>query len=253
MTVFNEYAEFYDMLYRNKDYTAECDFLESIFRQHGKKSINKILDTGCGTGGHAFSLSQRGYTITGVDFSDDMLKIAKEKAQASNLDVQFKKEDIRNFNLKSLFDAVISMFAVIGYQTENEDVVNVFRNIRKHLNPSGLFVFDFWFGPAVLTLKPSDRMKTIQEENYSIIRFASPKIDILKQWVEVKYTILKIHDNSALSKTNETHIMRYFYPQEIDYLLKANGFELIKLCPFLELDRLPSEQDWNVTAIARAV
>ena len=253
MNVFDKYAKFYNLIYKDKDYNAECDFLESIFIDYGNKSIKNILDVGCGTGGHLFPLFQRGYKITGVDISDEMLKIAKEKIQESNLNIILKKGDIKKLILDSFFDAVISMFSVISYQTENKNVVSTFRNIRKHLKPGGLFIFDFWFGPAVLNLKPSERIKIINKNKDSIIRFAEPTLNILKQTTEIKYTILRIRNNYVMNKVNETHLMRHFFPQEIEYLLKENGFRLIKLCPFLELERVPSEQDWNVAAIAKAV
>lgn len=253
MNIFNKYAEFYDILYKEKDYEAECDFLESIFNKYRDKSIKNLLDVGCGTGGHVFHLSQRGYKITGVDISADMLKIAKRKAQKLNLNIKFKKGDMRNLNLNFLFDAAISMFSVMSYQTTNEDVAKALRSVRKHIKPNGLFIFDFWFGPAVITLKPSERIKIINKNKDSIFRLASPVLNLLKQIVEVKYTILRIRDDHVMNLVGETHLMRHFYPQEIELFLKENGFELLKLCPFLELERLPSDRDWNVAAIARAI
>ena len=104
-------------------------------------------------------MAKRGYDVSGIDRSEDMLKIAQEKATEEKLSINFKQEDIRTFNFNQKFDAVVAMFAVMGYQTTNEDVEATIRSVRKHLEPGGLFIFDVWFGPAVINERPSERVK----------------------------------------------------------------------------------------------
>ncbi|NIP32054.1 MAG: methyltransferase domain-containing protein, partial [Candidatus Dadabacteria bacterium] len=176
--VFREYSEFYDILYGDKNYSAECDFLEEIFLRFSKKPIKKILDIGCGTGGHALHLAQRRYDVTGIDRSEEMLKIAQEKASRENLSIKFKQADVRTFSLNDKFDAVIAMFAVMGYQKTNEDIEAAVRSVRKHLEPGNLFIFDVWFGPAVISEKPSERVKFLEQGGEKIIRIAQPQLDL---------------------------------------------------------------------------
>jgi len=64
------YAGTYDALYQDKDYEAECDFLQQVFARYAQAPIRAILDLGCGTGGHALPLARRGYALTGVDRSE---------------------------------------------------------------------------------------------------------------------------------------------------------------------------------------
>jgi predicted TPR repeat methyltransferase len=83
MTPFTEnYANQYDRLYRDKDYAAECDFLETLFAQ-AATPVRRILDLGCGTGGHALPLAQRGLHVTGVDLSAGMLAFAQTRRTSS--------------------------------------------------------------------------------------------------------------------------------------------------------------------------
>jgi len=85
MNVFQkDYAYAYDHLYHDKDYEKECDFIETIFQKFTSE-VKTVLDLGCGTGGHALILSSRGYKVTGIDRSEDMLKIAKKRAHDENL------------------------------------------------------------------------------------------------------------------------------------------------------------------------
>ena len=80
MAVFGSYAQFYDSFYRDKDYAGECDFLEQMFSRHATATVREILDLGCGTGGHVLRLLERGYDVSGVDRSEEMLASARHKA-----------------------------------------------------------------------------------------------------------------------------------------------------------------------------
>ena len=154
MSIFQSYAHYYDVLYSEKDYAAECDFLESILGKYSDKATKTILDLGCGTGDHALTLGARGYEITGVDMSSEMLEIGRRKAEKKGVDIQFYEGDIREIALNQKFDAAISMFAVMSHQVTNKDLISAFKAASRHLKRNGLFIFDIWFGPAVLRQKP---------------------------------------------------------------------------------------------------
>ena len=86
---FRSYGKYYDIIYADKDYEKECDFLEEIFRNYSKIIPKTILDGGCGTGGHAIPLAERGYEVTGIDLSEEMINIAKEKASKTGVNIDF--------------------------------------------------------------------------------------------------------------------------------------------------------------------
>lgn len=251
MNVFQkDYASAYDSLYRDKDYEKECDFIESVFRKFTSE-VKTILDLGCGTGGHSLILSRRGYKVTGIDRSEDMLEIAKKKAADKNLEVEFIKGDITNIDLQKKFDAVTAMFAVMGYQTTNSSLSRACQVARKHLNTNGIFIFDCWYGPAVITEKPGIRIKEVKKyEKDRIIRFTEPALNILKHTVEIKFKVLRIKKGHLINETNESHFMRFLFPQEIIYFLEIAGFSKIEFCPFLKLEEPLTENDWNMAVIA---
>jgi len=250
------YAGAYDALYQDKDYEAECDSLEQIFARYAQAPIRTILDLGCGTGGHALPLAGRGYSVTGVDRSETMLAEARRKAKAMAQGAgscDFVQGDIRTLDLGQTFGAVIAMFAVISYQTTNNDLAAAFRTARSHLEPGGLFVFDCWFGPAVLTQRPTDRYKIVERDDERAIRFASPTLDVLRHTVRVDYKVLRIKDGQVLDEVDESHLMRFLFPQEIEHYLGENGFRLARLCPFMQLEQAATEKDWNVIVMAYAI
>lgn len=252
MSLFQKYARYYDVLYKEKNYEAEIFFLEEVFRSYTKGPVRSILDLGCGTGGHSILLAQRGYQVLGVDQSQEMLDAAQVKARAlTPVTVpQFQKGDIRNFRTDDKFDAVISMFAVMSYMVSNDDLVQAVKTAKLHLKPGGLFYFDAWFGPAVLSEKPSDRYKIINSEDGQVIRFVQSNLSIEKQTVDVNYKILQVSNHRILNEIDETHTMRYFFPQEIVYYLKSAGFDTVCLFPFLQMDRPLTQKDWNFAVVA---
>ncbi len=252
MRSFERYAEHYDLIYQDKDYRKECDFIEEIFQKYSSIPIKTILDGGCGTGGHAILLAERGYEVTGIDSSETMIKRAKAKLE-SNMRLDFQTADLLKLNLGVKFSACVCMFAVMSYITQTEDVLKVLKNIRKHLEKDSLFIFDFWSGPAVLSILPSERVKIVEANEKRAIRIAKPELDILNHLCRVDYRLLILQRNTLVDEVKETHIMRYFFPQEIVHYLEDAGFEALKICPFLGLNGKVDENVWNITAVARAV
>jgi SAM-dependent methyltransferase len=250
--VFDTYGEYYDIFYSDKDYEKECDFLEEIFKACSAKPVKSILDIGCGTGGHSILLAGRGYKVSGIDASRVMINMAVEKSGGNNTGLTFQVSDIRKFDLKKRFDVCISMFAVLNYLTDTEDILKGLANVRRHLKPGSIFTFDFWNGLAVLRILPSVRVKVVEKGGKRVIRTVHPEMDALHHICKSHYHVLVTQGGKILNEFKETHVVRYFFPQEIAHYLDDAGFELLKFCPFLNLKGTVDETEWNVTAIARA-
>lgn len=250
MSVFGkEYAKAYDYLYQDKDYKEETDFIEGIFEKHSAK-IKTVLDLGCGTGGHALILAESGYEIAGVDRSAEMVAIAEKKAEHIGLKVGFHESSIQDLDLHKEFDAVISMFAVMGYQIDNNELALACKTARQHLKPDGVFIFDAWNGMAVMSDPPTQRVKEVNIGDERIIRITDPRVDIMSHTVDVNFNVLKFRGDRLISETEESHKMRFLFPQEIKYFLEVAGFRDIQFCPFLKPGRQLQAQDWDMTVIA---
>jgi SAM-dependent methyltransferase len=251
-----EYADQYDLLYHDKDYEAECDLLQEVFRRYANGPVETVLDMGCGTGNHAISLARRGYQVTGVDRSPDVLMHAQRKA-ATNLPSAirhpptFVRGDVRSVDLGQQFDAILMMFAVLGYQLANDDVLAALHTVHRHLRPGGLFVCDFWYGPAVLTIRPSDRAKVIPLHEGKLIRTATGKIDVRRQLCEINYHLWRLNGDRVVSESEEVHRMRFFFPLELDLVLAQAGLALQSLTAFPDLDHPADETTWNVLAMVK--
>ncbi len=249
------YAGAYDAMYQDKDYAAECALVHRLFQTYGQGAVQTVLDLGCGTGNHVFPLAEHGYELTGVDLSEGMLERARAKAAALPAVNRptFRVGDVRHVELGRTFDGCLMMFAVLSYQLENADVLAALRTVRRHLRPGGLFVFDLWYGPAVLALQPSPRFRVIDVPGGRLLRYSSGELDTARQRTAVYFRLWQLEGERVVREAEETHQMRYFFPLELAFFLETTGLTLLRLGAFPDFDQEPTEQTWNVTGVARAV
>ncbi len=246
------YSGLYDSFYSEKDYVAECDAVESLFERLAPDGVRSVLDLGCGTGNHALELHKRGYEVVGVDRSEEMLEIARRKLHAADAP-RFLRGDIRHVDVARRFDAVIAMFAVLGYQTTDVDLRATLENARLHLEPGGLFVFDAWYGPAVVRVGPGDRFRVFRQPGREVIRASSGELREQDRCCLVRIQVWDIEGDRVQGRTDEHHLMRYFFPDELDQLLNDSGFTLALLSSWPETDVQPSLETWNIVVVATAL
>lgn len=232
-------GKIYDLVYKNKNYQKEVDFITRLFPYEPKK----ILELGCGTGNYTKILIKKGYNVLGLDLSEDMLKIARKKVTHGN----FVCEDIRNLQLNEKYDACLALFAVLGYINENSGLERVFQNIKRHLNPRGFLIFDVWNGLSVLNNKPEKRVKNVENEKIKVSRQVIPRLDAKRHICHVNYkSLVKDKEGGSFYEINEEHKVRFFFPQELRKYLEDSGFEIFKMCKPFEPDSEIDETSWNM-------
>lgn len=252
MEVFQDYAYYYNAFYQDKDYAAESGQVDTLLHRYGG-DIKKIINYGCGTGRHDIELSKLGYDCAGIDMSSLMIEIAKENSRNMQTEIAFSTADIRAYEPDERFDAVISLFHVMSYQNSNEDILAAFRSARKALDAGGLFLFDLWYGPGVLSDRPVVRVKEVQDDKYKLVRIARPVMHDKENVVDVCYEVLVIDKESGNTKTiNEVHHMRYFFRPELEFYLQETGFKLLDNIDCQTLEET-DYQSWTSYFVAKAV
>lgn len=231
MQVFADYARYYNLLYRDKDYASEARFVHQLLQNHALNT-KTILELGCGTGKHAALLAETGYEVYGVDLSHDMLMQAEARSRSLTPDLasklQFSQGDIRAVRVNHKFDTVISLFHVFSYQTTNQDLQAAFETAKAHLKPGGVLIFDCWYGPAVLSDRPTVRIKRLEDEEILVTRIAEPVLYPNDNLVDVKYQIfIKNKASGVVEEVQETHKMRYLFKPEVDSLFSQFEIELV--------------------------
>ena len=250
MKVFDKYSLYYDLLYQDKDYDAEVDYIDQLINQHNSNA-KSLLNMGCGTGKHDLLLLEKNYEIVGFDISKKMItkaNLAKDKSQYKK-SINFNEGDIQTFRMKTKFDVVISLFHVMSYQTTNDALDKSFKTAKYHMKENGIFIFDCWNGPGVLSEKPEHRVKEMFNSNYKIIRYAHPEIFPNKNFVDVNYDVELFNNNGELLDTiKETHSMRYLFKPEIDFFAKKNQLKILNHYQWLNFND-PDFNSWTCVYI----
>ena len=251
-TVFQRYAEIYDAIYENKEYASESAYVSEIL---GGLQGKKLLDVGCGTGRYSEIFATEADYVHGIDMSQEMVDIANlRKSRLRNgLDkkIYYEVGDARTFTSDKKFDIVCSMFHVINYQTTNEQLDMFFETSFNALNPEGLLIFDFWYGPGVLSEKPAPRTVEVKTESLEIVRNATPNLRINENCVDVTYDVKVKYLDSSEEATNfsETHSMRYLFTPELDFFSR-DKFSIENVYAWRTRTD-PSERDWSAVCVMR--
>lgn len=210
------------MLYK-KDWGAfslgYITLIDHVISQ-GKSKVQSVLDVGCGTGDLLNELDGRGYELYGLDLSNEMINIAKEKN--SNIDLQVA--DIKKFNYNRQFDLIISSFDVMNYVTNPQELSTVFHNIRRHLSQTGHLIFDF------------NTVDLYQERHHGTI-----KRSYEEAYFEQKLTY---DEDKRIAKTRfifedgfeEEHIQYAYTYEEVKTVLENAGFTITYRYKNLALD-----------------
>ena len=244
------YTQYYDLLYSDKDYNREVEYVDKLIKEN-KENAKFILDMGCGTGKHAELFCEKGYIVHGIDISKDMLRIAESRRTKRDDKLSFSHSNIQKLKLNKKFDVIISLFHVLSYQNNNDDLIKTFEVAKNHLNCGGIFIFDFWYGPAVLTDLPVIRVKRLENKNIKITRIAEPILHSQKNIVDVNYDLfLEDKRNKSISKMKELHKMRYFFDTELEFICEKIDFKIEKKYEWLSY-KSPDFNSWNVVWIVK--
>jgi len=245
-----DYAAAYDSIYRSKDYDGEVDLIERILSRQGFAGSRNLLDLGCGTGAHAIRLAKRGHRVVGIDRSSDMLAQARAKAAVeSGLRLKFHEADICKLDLHQEFDTALMMFTVLGYLLYDSDLNAALASVRRHLALGGLLIFDVWYGPAVLAVRPGERNISVAHGLTRISRKTRADLDISRHVCRINFELERL---TGAEQWQEEHFVRYYFREELESALKQNHLELLDLRRFPDGEGPADRHSWNVIGVARA-
>lgn len=243
---FENYANKYDKERYVQGTSGECDFIEEELNYNKKI---RIIDVGCGTGRHSIELSKRGYSITGIDFSESQLTKAKEKAKELNLNIDFQKHDARKLSFSNEFDVAI-MLCEGAFSLMETDEMNfeILKNVTKTLKNPGKLIFTTLNG--LFPLYHSVQKFHESNKGESNAFYKSTTFDLMT--FRDHHTIIFEDDsgNKKELKCNE----RYYIPCEITWLLKTLEYKKVdifgaKLGAFSRKDKLTTE-DFEMLVVA---
>ncbi len=242
--LFENYSRKYDEESFVQGSVGECDFIE---KEISHNTSTKILDIGCGTGRHAIVLSERGYSVNGIDLSQAQINRAIEKSKEKGLSIDFSVADARCLEFEAEFDLII-MICEGGFSLMETDEMNyqILNSASKALISKGKFIFTALNGLFPLFHSVKEFINSGAEKGQ-----ASENTFDLMTFRDQSLCETEDDSGNKLSlKCNE----RYYIPSEITWLVKSVGFTKVdiygaKLGQFSRSDELTTE-DYEMLVVA---
>ena len=139
--MYQGFAEIYDSLMNDVNYESWADHYTRLLSIYGIRG-GKVCECACGTGGLTIPMQRRGFQMTGVDLSREMLWQAAQKARKNGMAIPFVQQDMKALNLHKPMDAVIATCDGVNYLLTEEDLLSFFRAAKRSVRPGGALVFD---------------------------------------------------------------------------------------------------------------
>jgi SAM-dependent methyltransferase len=218
----SDLAAYYDVMHQYRDYSKECQFAHDLIQKY-HPGAKHVLDIACGTGRHAVEMAQRGYDVTGIDKSPDMIDVARKKAEKAEVSVDFKCLDFGDLDSICEFEAVYCLGYTFLYMTTYSDVIRFFESVHKALLPLGVFLVDFINGWSLIEGIQQDMFR-YQTGGTTISQFDKTFVDKKRRvrHIDFKYVIDTADGYSKTIFAEED--VRIFFNDEVCMLLSNCGF-----------------------------
>ena len=245
MNCYNEFAYVYDQLMKSDvDYPKWADYIENIFTLNDI-SPELVCDLACGTGNITVELAKRGYNMTGVDISEDMLNAAREKSEG--LDILYLCQSVTRLDLYGSMGAILCMIDGFNYVLSPKLLLKTFSKIKNcFLDTDGLLIFD---------ISTRHKLKNVIGQN----TFIHSQRDIFYSW-QNRYIEDKnisdmmlnffIKDKKKYRRFEERHLQRAYTQKEIEFLLKKAGFSSVSCYDELSFEK-PTEKSERIVFVCR--
>lgn len=236
----------YDVLNSETDYVAWADFIEKIFKKYGK-GVDSVLDLGCGTGAMTFELHSRGYDMTGVDISIDMLTLAREECYDREIDnILWLLQDMRSFELYGTVNAAVCCLDGINHLTGKGDMKKCFDTVHNYLDPDGLFIFDV-NTPYKFENFYGNNDYILEDEGVTVCW--QNDYDREKRICSFYLSVFEEEERGLWRRSDETVRERCYLKEEIEKALVAAGFEVLGF--FCDFDFTQNDDEclrWYIAA-----
>ena len=222
--IYDLLAPFYDAVNSELDYSAWADFIEKIVKKEYNGRPELVLDLGCGTGKMTLELARRGYDMTGVDCSPEMLNIARENSDREGLDVLWLCQDMTEFELYGTVDVCVCCLDTLNHLTEPSELEKCLSLVHNYVVPNGLFIFDI-NGKFKFENIYSDRSYVMEEEGGVCIW--QNDYDEETRLCDFYITLFKERENALYERYDDMQTERMYTVKEMKNSLEKCGFQTL--------------------------
>lgn len=246
--MYTGFAEVYDQLMNDVNYTNWAEYYVQIMNAFGIRS-GKICECACGTGGLTLPLYRKGFHVTGVDISQDMLWIAAQKARQAGVAIPFVRQDMRQLRLHRPMDAVLATCDGVNYLLEDKDVLAFFQAAWAALRPGGGLFFDV---STPYKLKNALGNQIICEDRDDITYLWQNRFSEKTGLVDMHLCFFVKQKDGSYKRIDEEQKQRAHSLQGLCNLLQQAGFDRVMVFGNGRMEA-PKENEhrWHFAAIKR--
>jgi SAM-dependent methyltransferase len=216
------------------DYGQWAAYIHALFARFAP-AATRIVDLACGTGNASFALHRLGYEVTGVDRSEAMLQVAREKSAGTN--VEFVQQDLRQLGGLGPFDAATCLYDSVNYLLAPADIDAALRGAQGIVQPGGLFVFD------ICTERNSLRYFRNMRHSERGPGFSYERHSTYDPDRRLQRNHFRIHRDGSDVAFEETHVQRIYPVAAVANHVEASAWELLALCDGFTFDEGTEESD----------
>jgi SAM-dependent methyltransferase len=191
------------------------------------------LDLCCGPGRCSIALSERGFSVTGVDRTKFLLDKARARARAAGINVEWIQKDMRDFVRPDAFHLALSMFTSFGYFQNRDEDTAVLVNVFKSLRPGGVFLIEL-MGKEVLAKSYLPVSAATMPDGSMLVE----QRNIVNDWTRIKTDWTIIHNRTAERFTLQLNV---YSGQELREKMDQAGFSDVKLYGNIDGDSYGAE------------
>lgn len=232
-TQFNALAPHYDELMQVVPYDSWAEYVMLLCEAAAHRPA-RVLDCACGTGNVTFALEKLGLEMTGVDIAPEMVQIARRKAELSGSRTRFFEGDLSTFDLGEKFDTATCLYDSLNYILDETMLQAAFKHIGDHVEKDGYFVFDmnseYALTADLFTQYSKDPRKSLHYDWHA-------KHDVRTHVTSVDMEFVRREVDGTLSTFNETHRERAYPREQIEAMLAATGWDLVRAYDAYTLNR----------------
>ena len=220
---YSSFAQVYDLFMDNVPYEEWCTYIVGLLKEYGIED-GVVLDLGCGTGKLTRLLKTSGYDMIGVDYSEEMLEIAREAEMEQEEPIFYLHQDMRELELFGSVGAVVSICDSMNYILQEEELLQVFRRVNEYLESGGIFLFDLNTLYKYRELLGENTISEVREESSFIWdNYFEEETGIN----EYDLTLFIREQDDLYRRYEETHYQRAYEVETVVKLVKEAGMELL--------------------------
>jgi hypothetical protein len=143
------------------------------------------------------------------------------------------------------------LFDSIGYLKTDDALLDTFKKIGNCLRAGGLFIFEFWHAPAMLSQYSPKRVRKLKTPNSEIIRTSETTLDRENHLANVNYTVEERNNDGTTLTLHESHTNRFFFVDEMKSLVSAATFQPLKFFAGFDKTEPITDKTWHIVAIVK--